>query len=79
MEDLHRNLIDGEWVSGEGVPNVNPSNTNEVVGLYARATLEDTQRAIAAAKAAFPAWSRSGLLERHSILSKTAHEILARK
>jgi aldehyde dehydrogenase (NAD+) len=79
MEDLHRNLIDGEWVGGEGVPNINPSNTDEVVGLYARASLDDTQRAIAAAKAAFPAWSRSGLLERHSVLSKTAHEILARK
>ncbi len=79
MEDLHRNLIDGEWVGGEGVPNINPSNTDEVIGLYARATLDDTQRAIAAAKAAFPAWSRSGLLERHSILSKAAHEILARK
>ncbi|MDO8361026.1 MAG: aldehyde dehydrogenase family protein, partial [Devosia sp.] len=61
MEDLHRNLIDGEWVGGEGAPNINPSNTSEVVGLYARATAEDTQRAIAAAKAAFPAWSRSGL------------------
>ncbi|HWA19419.1 MAG TPA: aldehyde dehydrogenase family protein [Devosia sp.] len=79
MEDLHKNLIDGEWVGGEGIPNINPSNTNEVVGLYARATAEDVQRAIAAAKAAFPVWSRSGLLERHTILSKTAHEILARK
>ncbi|MBN9303790.1 MAG: aldehyde dehydrogenase family protein [Devosia sp. 67-54] len=79
MEDLHKNLIDGEWVGGEGVPNINPSNTDEVVGLYARATLDDAQRAIAAAKAAFPAWSRSGLLERHSILSKAAHEIMARK
>ncbi|MEO6395140.1 MAG: aldehyde dehydrogenase family protein [Devosia sp.] len=79
MEDLHKNLIDGEWVSGEGAENINPSNTNEVVGLYARATSDDTQRAIAAAKAAFPAWSRSGLLERHSILSKTAHEILGRR
>src|SRR3569833_58730 len=79
MEDLHRNLIDGEWVGGEGVPNINPSNTDEAVGLYARATLEDTQRAIAAAKAAAPAWARSGLLERHPILSKTAHEIMARK
>ena len=51
MEDLHKNLIDGEWVGGEGVPNINPSNTNEVVGLYARASLDDTKRAIAAAPA----------------------------
>src|SRR5690606_33255076 len=64
---------------GEGADNINPSNTNEVVGVYARATADDTQRAIAAAKAAFPAWSRSGLMERGGLLSKTAHEIFARK
>jgi alpha-ketoglutaric semialdehyde dehydrogenase len=79
MDDLHRNLIDGEWVSGEAVPNINPSNTDEVVGTYARATLDDTKRAIAAAKAAFPAWSRSGILERHSVLTKASQEIMARR
>ncbi|SFZ81602.1 aldehyde dehydrogenase (NAD+) [Devosia enhydra] len=79
MSELHRNLIGGEWIEGEAVDNINPSNTNDVVGRYARATAADTEKAIAAAKAAFPAWSRSGLLERHAILSKTAQEILARK
>ena len=78
MSELHKNLIDGEWVGGEGAPNINPSNTDEVVGHYARATAEDTQRAIAAAKAAFPAWSRSGIMERHTILRKAAEEIRAR-
>ena len=77
--DLHANLIDGEWVEGEAVPNVNPANTGEVVGHYARASAEDAGRAIAAAKAAFPGWSRSGPLERHGVLSKAAAEILARK
>jgi len=77
--DLHANLIDGEWVEGEAVPNVNPANTAEVVGTYARATAGDAARAIAAAKSAFPAWSRSGPLERHGVLSKAAAEILARK
>lgn len=79
MAELHKNLIAGEWVDGEAVPNLNPSNTNDVVGHYARATAADAQRAIAAAKAAFPAWSRSGPLERHAILRKAADEILARK
>ncbi|HEY8574941.1 MAG TPA: aldehyde dehydrogenase family protein [Devosia sp.] len=79
MAELHKNLIDGEWVGTDGVENINPSNTAEVVGLYARATAEDTKRAIAAAKAAFPAWSRSGILERHAILSKASQEIIARK
>src|SRR5690606_11223243 len=79
MTDLHQNLINGEWVGGEGADNINPSNTNEVVGTYARATAEDARNAIAAAKAAFPAWSRSGLRQRWEVLSKAAHEIFARK
>src|ERR1041384_4097184 len=79
MAELHKNLIDGEWVGSDGVENINPSNTAEVVGVYARATADETRQAIAAAKAAFPAWSRSGLLDRWGVLSKTAHEIFARK
>ncbi|GAA5539922.1 MULTISPECIES: aldehyde dehydrogenase family protein [Brucella] len=76
---IHQNLIAGEWVGGDGIANINPSDTNDVVGTYARATADDTKAAIAAAKAAFPAWSRSGILERHAILRKAADEILARK
>ncbi|MDR6757622.1 aldehyde dehydrogenase (NAD+) [Mycoplana sp. BE70] len=76
---IHQNLIAGEWVGTEAVKNINPSNTNDVVGEYARASADDAKAAIAAAKAAFPAWSRSGILERHAILKKTADEIIARK
>ncbi|WP_011581293.1 MULTISPECIES: aldehyde dehydrogenase family protein [Chelativorans] len=79
MTTLHQNLIDGAWVGGEGKENINPSNIKDVVGIYAQASAEETKQAIAAAKAAFPAWSRSGILERHAILRKTADEILARK
>ncbi|WP_421591915.1 aldehyde dehydrogenase family protein [Shinella sp. M27] len=76
---IHQNLIAGEWVGSDAIENINPSNTGDVVGRYARASVEDTKTAIAAAKAAFLAWSRSGILERHAILRKTADEILARK
>jgi len=76
---LHANLIDGEWIEGEAIANINPSNTDEVVGDYARANAEDAKRAIAAARAAFPAWSRSTPLERHAVLRKASDEILARK
>jgi alpha-ketoglutaric semialdehyde dehydrogenase len=79
MSELFRNLIGGEWVDGEAIPNINPSDTNDVVGEYARASKDDAQAAITAARAAFPAWSRSGLLERHAVLRKTADEITARK
>ena len=76
---LHQNLIAGEWTGADPIANINPSDTNEVVGEYARGTAQDMNDAIAAAKAAFPAWSRSGILERHTILKKTADEIIARK
>jgi len=79
MAELHKNLIDGEWLGTEGKENINPSDLKDVVGVYAQASAEETKQAIAAAKAAFPAWSRSGILERHAILRKTADEILARK
>ncbi|TWF54475.1 aldehyde dehydrogenase family protein [Neorhizobium alkalisoli] len=76
---IYQNLIAGEWVGAEASENISPSNTGDVVGLYATGNAEDTKAAIAAAKAAFPAWARSGILERHAILKKTADEILARK
>ena len=80
MTELHRNLIAGDWVEGEGeTENINPSNTEEVVGTYARASKADTDRAIAAAKAAAPAWARFNIHARYEILKKASDEILARK
>ncbi|MEN3149557.1 aldehyde dehydrogenase family protein, partial [Neorhizobium sp. IRAMC:178] len=76
---IYQNLIAGEWVGSDASKNINPSDTNDVVGLYAQGSADDAKQAIAAAKAAFPAWSRSGILERHAILRKTSDEILARK
>lgn len=76
---LHKNLIAGEWLGGEASANVNPSNTNDVVGEYARASVADTQSAVSAAKSALRSWSRSPILDRHSLLRKAGDEILGRK
>ncbi|HHZ09570.1 MAG TPA: aldehyde dehydrogenase family protein [Rhizobiales bacterium] len=77
---MHQNFVAGRWIGGtEAQDNVNPSNTGDIVGAYARASREDTLEAIAAARAAFPAWSRSGIQQRHDILLKVSAEILARK
>lgn len=76
---IYQNLIAGDWVGSNATKNINPSDTNEVVGLYADGSADDTRNAIAAAKAAFPAWSRSGIWERHVILKKAGDEIMARK
>ncbi len=75
-----KNYIAGIWVgASESSPSINPSNTDDVVGVFPRASAADAERAIAAAKAAFPAWSRSGVQERHDILKRVGDEILARK
>lgn len=76
---MHHNLIDGEWVAGSAAANINPSNTADVIADFARGSAEDARAAVAAAKAAFPAWSRTGILDRHAVLRRAADEILARK
>jgi alpha-ketoglutaric semialdehyde dehydrogenase len=79
MSEPKLNLVGGVWVAGDPAPNINPSDTSDIVGYYARADGAQTQDAIAAAKAAFPDWSRSTPLERHAVLRAASDEILARK
>jgi acyl-CoA reductase-like NAD-dependent aldehyde dehydrogenase len=79
MSELHKNYIGGEWIGGDARPNINPSNTNEVVGEYAQGTAADAKAAIDAATDAFKTWSLSGIQQRHDILKATGDEILARK
>ena len=77
---MFNNLIDGEWLSdGARAPNVNPSDTKDIVGQAVRGTRAQAEAAVAAAKAAFPAWSRSTPQVRYDILKKASDEILARK
>jgi alpha-ketoglutaric semialdehyde dehydrogenase len=80
MNAILKNFIAGEWVEGAGISrNINPSNTDDVVGEYAKTDKAQTLQAIAAAKAAFPAWSRSTPQERFDVLNRVSAEILARK
>jgi alpha-ketoglutaric semialdehyde dehydrogenase len=77
---MHGNFVAGRWIDGpEAAENVNPSDTGDVIGLYARGSRSDADTAIAAARAAFPAWSRSGIQQRHDLLKAVADEISARK
>ena len=77
---LKPHLIGGAWVEGsDGQDNVNPSDLSDVVGVYGRADRALAEQAIAAAKAAFPAWSRSTPQQRFDILDAAGSEILARK
>ena len=72
--------IDGEWLPGVSArPNVNPSDTSDVIGLYAQADAALAQRAIAAAARARPAWAAATPQQRFDVLDAVGSELLARK
>jgi acyl-CoA reductase-like NAD-dependent aldehyde dehydrogenase len=77
---IFTNVIGGESVAAShAVPNINPSNTDDVIGEFASGGKADADAAVAAAKAAFPAWARTTPQQRYDILKKASDEVLARK
>jgi aldehyde dehydrogenase (NAD+) len=80
MPTTYANFIDGKSTDPtDWSTNINPSNTADVVGQYARGTVHELDEAIAAAREAFTKWSRTTPQERFDILDRAANEILARK
>jgi len=75
-----QNFIAGKWVDGSGVTqNINPSDVSDIVGDYTQASKDQTLEAIAAAKAAAPAWGMASPQVRADALDMIGTEILARK
>ncbi len=81
-----RLLIGGEWVdaaAGETVPTIDPA-TNRTIVEVAAAQAEDVDRAVRAARAAFPAWrdldpdKRARILLRIAELIEAEQEYLAK-
>ena len=81
QSDVHeyQHFIGGEWTAGEGgtFEDVDPF-TGDVVALVPRGTRADAERAIAAAAAAFPAWSQTVPAERQRIFLKAADVLESR-
>lgn len=66
--------IGGQWVesaSGKTYTDVNPA-TEEVIAQLPLGGVEDVDRAVEAARKAFPIWSRKSPKERSAILSQIA-------
>jgi len=77
---VRHNFIGGEWVAAtNAIKNINPSDTNDIVGEYASADAHAAERAIDAAVAAFPVWSRTSPEQRSDILDAIGTELLARR
>ena len=78
---VDRAFVGGEWIvadDGRTVSVVNPS-TQRALGATPRLGTAETQRAIAAAAAAFPAWSRRPAHERSQILRTWANLMLTHR
>ncbi|HEX6475505.1 MAG TPA: aldehyde dehydrogenase family protein [Candidatus Limnocylindria bacterium] len=78
----HKNLIGDDWVaakSGATFKSVNPANHDEVIGEFAASGPADVDAAVAAAKAAFPAWSMMPAPKRGEILFKVARILAEHK
>ena len=77
----HPFYVAGEPVDHGGEPMVDrsPIDTDVVLGRFARATVADVDRAVAAARAAQRAWSRRSWRERLGILRRAAALIRERK
>jgi len=78
----HRNLIGDDWVaaqSGATFASVNPANHDEVIGEFAASGPADVDAAVAAARAAFPAWSLMPAPKRGEILFRVARLLAEHK
>jgi acyl-CoA reductase-like NAD-dependent aldehyde dehydrogenase len=76
-----QNFIAGEWVdaaSGETFESVSPAD-GETIGVFPRSSVEDVDRAVAAAKAAFEEWRLVPAPERAQVLYRFANLLIDQK
>ena len=72
-------LIDGQWLDGAGTfEGRSPINTDWLLGTFARASDAHVDQAVAAAKAAFPAWRATPWQERCARVQRVADLISER-
>ncbi|MFJ5854524.1 aldehyde dehydrogenase family protein [Enterobacter cancerogenus] len=80
MHNIEQNFINGEFVTPHGTERFDLYNpaTARVIGQVRLADEVDGERAIAAAKAAFPAWSQTSKAERIAALKRMHAAVVAR-
>jgi len=79
MTDIYGQLINGEWnTDGEKLVNVNPSDVSDTIGHLSVATTGQVSDAIAAARAAQPAWNAVKLEERKNVMHAIGQELIDR-
>src|SRR5260370_20205262 len=81
MQEISHIYIDGRFVEPHGSERFDLHNpaTGEVFGRVRLGDVEDARAAVAAAKRAFPSWSRSTKTERIALLHRLHEAMDARK
>ncbi len=69
-----RHFIAGNWQAPDGraFESRSPARTDEVVGVFPRATPAEADQAVAAARAAYPAWRRTSRIHRAELFDNLA-------
>jgi aldehyde dehydrogenase (NAD+) len=80
MDVRDKLYIDGAWIPSTGTDTIEVinSNTEEVMGTIPEATAADVDKAVAAARAAFPSWSQTSIEERGKYLQRISEALGAR-
>src|SRR5437660_11517162 len=71
----YRNFIGGKWIesaSSKTVTNINPANTEDIIGTVRQATREEARTAVEAAAEAFRGWRATPAPARGKIVAKAA-------
>ncbi|MGW0175201.1 aldehyde dehydrogenase family protein [Rhodococcus sp. NPDC003322] len=80
MQIHDKNYIDGKWTVSSGttrIPVTNPAN-DEVIAEVVAGTRADVDDAVAAARAAFPAWAATPVAQRADLLAAVAGKLVER-
>ena len=73
LGQTHGLFIDGAFVPrSEVIDKHNPARTDELLGRFAQASVDDVHLAVAAARSAWPAWRRTPWQERVALLRRAA-------
>ncbi len=69
-----KNFIAGRWLGADNriLESRNPAHLDEVVGVFPESTAATAQQAVAAARAAFPAWRRTSRVRRAELFDQLA-------
>ena len=73
--DNYRNFIGGQWIESESsrtVANVNPANTDDILGTIRQATRAEAKAAVDAAASAFSSWRATPAPARGRIVARAA-------